>query len=331
MGAEKIAVVFGGSGFVGRYVVQRLAREGWRVRVPARRPNEAIFLKTYGDVGQIETVLANVRSRDSVRAAVSGAGAVVNCAGILAQCGSQRFDAVHAAGAGFIAEAAKACGAASLVHVSAIGADPEGGSAYARSKALGESLVLRHFKRAVILRPSVVFGAEDRFFNRFAAMARALPVLPIVGAGTRFQPVFVDDVAKAAALAAAGRARPGVYELGGPDVETFERLMRRMLGAVKRSRIIFPMPFWMAGPLAFSLDMLQALSLGLLRNQTLTRDQVRLLRHDNVVGEGSRSLQRLGVKPKSMDAILGKYLYPYRPSGQFSEVVDSGSRMKDQL
>ena len=226
-----IVTIFGGSGFVGRYVTQRMARAGWRVRVAVRRPNEALFVRTYGVVGQVEPMQANIRDDASTRRAIAGAEAVINCVGILVETGQQAFDAVQTEGAGRIARIAAEEGVRRLVHISAIGADPESDSLYGRSKAEGEAAVSAAFPSAVILRPSIVFGVEDAFFNRFARMARLSPVVPVIGPDTRFQPVYVDDVA----AAAAGRRdratwRPGVYELGGPEVATFRELMQRMLG-----------------------------------------------------------------------------------------------------
>jgi uncharacterized protein YbjT (DUF2867 family) len=220
---SKLVTIFGGSGFVGRYVARRMAKEGWRVRVAVRRPNEAIFVRPYGTVGQVEPILANIRDDDSVRAAIHGADAVVNCVGILAESGKNTFGLVQHHGAARVARMAAEEGVGTLVHVSAIGADEDSESDYANSKALGEAAVLEAFPRAVILRPSIVFGPEDEFFNRFAQMTRFGPILPVVGADTRFQPVYVDDVAKAAVMGVAGQAAPGIYELGGPEVRSSAR------------------------------------------------------------------------------------------------------------
>ena len=232
---SKLVTIYGGSGFVGRYIARRMAKEGWRVRVAVRRPNEALFVKPYGVVGQVEPVACNIRDDASVRAAMRGADAVVNCIGILNRSGKNSFEAVQAEGAARIARIAAEEGVARLVHLSAIGADAESPSVYQQTKAAGEAAVLSAFPGAVILRPSIIFGNEDGFFNRFAAMTRFGPVLPVVGAGTRFQPVYVDDVAQAAVLGATGAAAPGIYELGGPDVATFRDLMRQMLQVIRRN------------------------------------------------------------------------------------------------
>jgi NADH dehydrogenase len=323
-----IATVFGGSGFVGRYVCQRMARAGWRVRVAVRRPNEALFVRTYGVVGQVEPFQANLRDEASTRRAIEGATAVANCVGILVETGKQRFDAVQAEGAGRVARLAAAAGVERLVHVSAIGADPASDSLYARTKAEGEAAVASKFPPAAILRPSIVFGTEDQFFNRFARMARLSPVLPLVGPGTRFQPVYVDDVAAAAEAALTGPGASGVYELGGPEVATFRELMLRMLQLIHRRRPIVTVPFWAARLQGAALDLAQRASLGLFVNGLVTRDQVRLLARDNVVAPGARGLADLGVTPTAMAAVLETYLYAYRPGGQYAAIKESAAQLR---
>ncbi|MCL4189833.1 MAG: complex I NDUFA9 subunit family protein [Rhodobacteraceae bacterium] len=323
-----LVTIYGGSGFIGRYIARGLARAGWRVRVAVRRPNEAGFVRTYGVVGQVEPVLCNVRDDASVAAALAGADAVVNCVGILAERGPNRFGPVQAEAPGRIARAAAAAGVARLVHISAIGADRQSPSAYARTKAEGEEHVLEHFPRAVILRPSVVFGPEDRFFNRFAAMARFGPVLPVVGAATRFQPVFVEDVAAAAVGAATGGVRPGIYELGGPEVLTFRACMERMLQVIGRRRLVLGLPFVVARIMAGVLDLAQTATLGLFHNAVLTRDQVRNLARDNVVTAGRMGFAELGIVPTPVDAILPSYLWPYRPTGQFDAIKRSARALR---
>lgn len=325
---SKLVTIYGGSGFVGRYIARQMAREGWRVRVAVRRPNEAIFVKPYGVVGQVEPVFCNIRDDASVRAVMQGADAVVNCVGILAPSGANTFDAVQAGGAGRIARIAAETGVAHLVHLSAIGADAASDSAYQRSKAEGEAAVLQSFPTAVILRPSIIFGTEDQFFNRFAAMTRMGPILPIVGSGTRFQPVHVEDVARAAVLGATGQAAPGVYELGGPDVATFRALMDQMLAVIQRRRLVLGLPFAVAGVMATAFDALQAVTLGLIRNCVLTRDQLRNLRRDNVVSPGARGFADLGITPAAMGAILPEYLWRYRPSGQYAAIKGSAKNLR---
>jgi len=326
---SKLVTIFGGSGFVGRYIARRMAKEGWRVRVAVRRPNEAIFVRPYGVVGQVEPVLANIRDDASVAAALHGADAVVNCVGVLTERGKNTFDAVQTEGAGRIARLAAAEGVDQMVHLSAIGADAESDSDYARTKAAGEAAVQEHFPGAVILRPSVIFGAEDEFFNRFAGMTKFGPVLPLVGGNSRFQPVYVDDVAKAAVAAVLGHAQPGVYELGGPDVETLHDLMVKMLGVIRRRRLVLNLPFFVGNLMAFGFGTLQTLTLGLIHNGVLTRDQVRQLRKDNVVSEGTRGFAELGIEPTDMDAVLADYLWPFRPGGQYSDLHASARNLKN--
>ncbi|MFM1863523.1 MAG: hypothetical protein RLZ26_2045 [Pseudomonadota bacterium] len=323
-----LVTIFGGSGFVGRYVARRMAQAGWRVRVAVRRPNEAIFVRTYGVPGQVEPVACNIRDDASVAQALAGADAAVNCVGILAEAGANRFEAVHAEGAGRIARAAAAAGVGRLVHVSAIGADPGSPSAYARSKAAGEAAVRAAFPGAVILRPSIIFGPEDQFFNRFAAMTRTSPVLPVVGGTTRFQPVHVDDVAAAAERAIRTDVAPGVYELGGPETLSFADLMRRMLAEIRRLRIVLDLPFWIARPIATVLDGVQAATLGLFHNGMLTRDQLRNLARDNVVAPDARGLADLGIAPTPMSAVLPGYLWRHRPAGQFEALKESARNLR---
>ncbi len=323
-----IVTIFGGSGFIGRYLSQRMARAGWRVRVAVRRPNEAIFVRTYGAVGQVEPIQANIRDEASTRRAIHGAAAVINCVGILIETGKQGFEAVQTAGAGRIARIAAEEGVARLVHISAIGADPESDSLYGRSKAEGEAAVRAAFPGAVILRPSIVFGVEDQFFNRFARMARLSPILPVVGPATQFQPVYVDDVAAAAEAAATRPVDPGVYELGGPEVENFRALMARMLGIIRRRRMIVALPMWLARAQAWALDTAQRLSFGLFTNTLITRDQVRLLRRDNVVGPDAMGFADLGITPTAMATVLPEYLYSYRPHGQYNTIQESAARLR---
>jgi uncharacterized protein YbjT (DUF2867 family) len=325
---SKLVTIFGGSGFLGRYVARRLARQGWRVRVAVRRPNEAGFVRPYGTPGQVEPVFCNIRDDASVRAALAGAEAAVNCVGTFDKGGANNFDAVQNIAAGRIARLAAEAGLARLVHVSALGADAEGESLYAQSKAQGEAAVLEHFPGAVILRPSVLFGPEDEFFNRFAGYTRLGPVLPLVGGATRFQPVFVDDVAAAVEKGVTGAAAPGLYELGGPETRSLKELMHEMLAVVNRRRWVLNLPFWVGGVMGTVLDALSALTIGLFPNGILTRDQVRQLRVDNVVQPGSRGFDALGLRPTAMESVLPGYLWRYRPSGQYDAIKDSAKRLK---
>lgn len=323
-----IVTIFGGSGFVGSHIARLMAKRGWRVRVAVRRPNEAINVRPYGAVGQVEPIQANIRDEDSTRRAIQGASAVINCVGILYQDGWQKFDAVQNEGAARIARLAAESGADSLVHVSALGADTDSDSAYARSKAEGEAAVQAAYPGAVILRPSVVFGSEDQFFNKLAGMARLTPVLPIVGANTKFQPVYVKDVAEAACNAAEGRAQAGVYELGGQKTCSLKELYSMTLAETHRRRLLVGLPFFVGGLMAFGLDMVQACTFGLAANRILTRDQVKMLRRDNVVSDGAMGLADLGVEATSMESVLGEYLYAYRPYGQYDAITESAGNLK---
>ena len=324
----KIVTIFGGSGFVGRYIARRMAKQGWRVRVAVRRPNEAIFVRPYGVVGQVEPILANIRDDASTRAAIAGADAVVNCVGILQEDSRQKFQSVQADGAGRIARIAAEEGVRQLVHISAIGADADSPSAYARTKAEGEAQVLAAFPKAVILRPSILFGNEDQFFNRFAMIAKFSPVIPLVGPATKFQPVFVDDVAQAAEKACLGQVKAGTYELGGPEAETFEQLIDRMLTSIRRSRFKIPVPFFLARIKGKSLDLVQKLTGGLFTNTILTADQVELLKSDNVVAKGAKTFADLGIEPTPMSAVIDDYLYRHRPYGQYTALTESSRKIQ---
>ncbi|MEX0744594.1 MAG: complex I NDUFA9 subunit family protein [Phycisphaeraceae bacterium] len=311
-----LVTIYGGSGFLGRHVVRAIAKTGARIRVAVRRPELAGHLQPLGGVGQINPVQANVRFPGSLIAAAEGADAVVNLVGILFPKGKQTFKAVQDEGARHVAEAARASGARALVHVSAIGADPHSPSVYARSKAEGERAVREAFPQAVILRPSVVFGPEDDFFNRFAKLARMLPALPLFGGGkTRLQPVFAGDVAKAVVASLSRQAEaPALYELGGPEILSLKDVMQRVLDYTMRKRLLVPVPFWFAK--------LQGAFLQWLPNPPLTIDQVRLLEKDNVVSEaakrGDRTLEGLGIEPVAIASVVPDYLEQFRPRGQFS-------------
>ena len=322
---SKLVTIFGGSGFVGRYIVRRLAKEGWRVRVAVRDPNLAGFVKPYGAVGQVEPLFCNIRDDASVRAVTHGADAVVNCVGVLDERGRNTFAAVQAQGAGRIARIAAEQGVQRMVHISAIGASAKSNSQYAKTKAAGEAAVLAAFPTAMILRPSIIFGSEDQFFNRFAGMSRLGPVLPVVGAATRFQPVYVDDVAQAAVMGVLGQAT-GLYELGGPEVRTFRELMQQMLAVVQRRRLIVNVPFAVAGLMGSAFDLGRTLTGGLVKGP-LTRDQVRNLAVDNVVGPDAQGFTALGITPTSMAAVLPDYLWRFRPSGQYAAIKDSAKNL----
>lgn len=316
--SDRLVTIFGGSGFVGRHLVRALAKRGWRIRVAVRRPDLAGHLQPLGVVGQIQPVQANLRYPDSVARAAEGSTAIVNLVGILYQSGAQRFDAVQAEGALAVAKAAKQEGAR-LVQMSAIGADGDSASDYGRTKALGEAAARAERPDAIIMRPSIVFGPEDDFFNRFAALARISPFLPLIGGGeTKFQPVFVGDVAQAIAKAVDGEARGGTtYELGGPEVKSFRELMELTLQEIGRKRLLLPLPFAVARLQAFFMEFMP--------KPMLTRDQVTMLERDNVVSADAireqRTLEGLGIDPTAMRTILPSYLWRYRKAGQFTKIA----------
>lgn len=310
--AGQTVTIFGGSGFIGRYVVARLADRGWTVRVAVRHPRQAQFLKPLGNVGQIVPVRARLQSDAEVTAAVQGADAVVNLVGILAEGGAQSFEALQHLGAQRIAEIAAAEGITRFVQMSAIGADPDAEAEYARTKGLGEMAVRSAVPEAVVLRPSIVFGPEDGFFNRFAVMARLAPALPLIGGGlTRFQPVYVGDVADAVVAGLEREAARGkTFELGGPRVYSFKELLQLLLKTIRRRRFLVPVPW--------ALAYVQGSILQLLPDPPLTRDQVKLLERDNVVASDALTLADLGIDaPHSVEVIIPTYLERYRPGGRF--------------
>lgn len=321
----KLVTVFGGSGFVGRSVVKALANNGWRVRVATRRPSLAFALQPSGKVGQIAAVQANLRYPDSIRHALDGADAAINLVGLLAEGGKQTFGALHADGAGAVAEAARAAGITRFVQMSAIGADPASSSVYARTKAAGEAAVRDVIPGAVIVRPSVVFGPEDKFFNRFAAMARVMPALPLIGGGVgKLQPVFVGDVAQVIARAADGMVQPGtVFELGGPTVSTMKDILTFVLHTIGRKRALLPIPFPLAEVMGQMGDLARVATFGLTPEMLeITRDQVELLKSDNVVSDAAkaegRTLEGLGIVPESYQTFVPTYLYRFRKTGQYA-------------
>ena len=318
-GTGGLVTVFGGSGFVGRHTVRALAKAGWRVRAAVRRPDLAGHLQPMGTVGQIHAVQANLRYPESIKAACAGADVVINLVGVLYPSGKQSFNAVHVAGARAVAKAAREAGAKRLIHVSAIGADRKSASAYWRSKAEGEAGVLEEFADAVILRPSLVFGPEDELFNRFAAMARISPLLPLIGGGkTRIQPVFVGDLANAIAAVAAGKGKAGrIYEIGGPEVLSFRQILDKVQTWSGRSKAYLRLPFWLA-------KLQAALTVPLPNSmRPVTVDQLRMLQRDNVVSDAAqkegRTLAGLGITaPHAAGSIVPAYLERFRPRGQYS-------------
>jgi NADH dehydrogenase len=315
MEPNNLVTIFGGSGFVGTQIVQLLARAGYRVRVAVRRPDLAGHVKPLGTVGQVMPIQANVRNLESVQRAVKGASTVINLVGVGYEGGRQRFRAVHTMGARNVAEAARQAGVTTLVHMSALGADPQSASTYARSKALGEAEVQAAFKTAIIIRPSIIFGQGDSFFNRHASIARLLPVLPVIGAKAKAQPIYVGDVAAAFLAAVEGKVKAGsVYEIGGPETATQLELVKRVLTETHRTNFTLPVPAGIGKLLALPFAILPWAPL-------VTADQVELLQVDNVVSEAAkkekRTLAAFGVSPTAMDAILESYLWRFMKNGQF--------------
>ena len=317
--SSKLVTILGGSGFLGRHITRALARQGHRIRIAVRRPDLAGHVQPLGTPGQIMPVQANLRYPESVEAACAGSDVVINLVGVLYSSGAQTFSALHAHGARVAARAARNAGAAQFIQMSAIGGDEGSASEYARTKAEGEMAAREEFPGATIIRPSIVFGPEDNFFNQFAAMARFSPVLPLIGGGeTRFQPVFVGDVAAAVAkLVATGEGSGKTFELGGPAQKSFRELLAYVLEVTGRKRLLVPVPF--------AIARIKGAVLGLLPNPLLTADQVDLLRTDNVVSEAAvaegRTLQGLGIEPEPVESIVPGYLYRYRKAGQFSVPV----------
>ena len=314
--SSRLVTVFGGSGFIGGQAVRELARRGWRIRVAVRKPNTAHDLRPLGDVGQIQLMRCDVTRQADVEAALRGADAVVNLVGTF---NTRRFQAMHVDAARYIGEGCAANGITRLVQISANGADADSPAAYGRSKAEAEAIMREHVPGAVILRPSVVFGAEDDFLNRFAAMASMSPALPLIGGGeTRFQPVYVGDVAQAIARAASAPGMEGqTFTLGGPAIYTFKQILELILRETYRERVLIPVPFFAARPLGSLLQVAELFGLP----APLTRDQVLMLESDNVVPEGAPGLAALGVAPTGLEAIAPTYLWLYRRGGQFAEPV----------
>jgi NADH dehydrogenase len=316
---QGLVTVFGGSGFVGGQVVRALAKAGYRVRVAVRNPNLAYRMRMLGDVGQIEVVQANLRNAPSVARALDGAEASVNLVGVLWETGRQKFQALHVMGAKTVAEQAKAAGVKRLVHISAVGADVDSPSKYARTKALGEQAVRAAFPGAVVIRPSIIFGPEDKFFNKFGQMAALFPALPLIGGGeTKFQPAFVGDVAAVIAKAVASPAAEGLtYELGGPTVYSFKSLMELILRETGRHRVLVPLPWFAAGLIGKVGDLIAGL---LPLAPPLTSDQVESLKSDNVADTGLPGFAEAGVIPTPVESVVPSYLYRYRKGGQYAEV-----------
>ncbi|MGZ9809515.1 complex I NDUFA9 subunit family protein [Pseudoroseicyclus sp. H15] len=321
-----LVTIFGGSGFLGRLIARRLANQGWRVRVAVREPHDAGFVRQYGAVGQVEPVFCSILDDRSVAAALAGADAAVNCVGVLGDKGRNTLTAVNEEGAARIARIAKEMGVAHLVHLSGLGADDGTESGYLQTKADGEAAVREIFPGAMILRPAPMFGIDDTFFNRLAKLARAFPVIPVPRPDTKLQPVYVDDVAAAAVMGVTGAAS-GTYALGGPEVVTQRELMHGIVSLIRRKRVIFGMPLFLARLTAWAGDIVQVLSLGIVKTP-ISKDELRALAHDSVVPEGAKGFAELGITPTAMEVILPTYLWRFRPSGQYLAIKESAKGLR---
>ena len=312
-----LVTVFGGSGFLGKHVVRALVAKGYRVRVPMRRPHIGMDLRVIGNVGQVQLMQSNLRFEKSVQRAVEGSDAVINLVAVLYETGQQSFEALHVRGAETLAKAVAAEGITNFVHVSAIGADKDSQSDYARTKGEGEEIVREHVPTADILRPSIIFGNDDEFFNRFASMAQLSPALPLIGGGkTKFQPVYVADVADAIARRVEAEASAQTYELGGPQTYSFKELLQFMLQTIGKKRLLVPVPWFAANMMGFGGEMVGVLPF---LEPFLTRDQVKNLKSDNVVGQDAKGFAELGITPETIEAIVPSYLIKYRKYGEFHQ------------
>lgn len=307
---NQIVTIFGGSGFLGRYMVRKLAKQGYVIKIACRNPGEADFLKVCGHVGQITPIRVNICNAESVMKTVEGSDIVINCVGILYPSGKQKFDTVHHIGAENIAKAVKKCGVQKFIHLSAIGANEKSEAVYAQTKAKGEKVILKHAPHAVILRPSVVFGPEDNFFNMFAGLVKITKMIPLIGGGqTKFQPVYVDDIAEATMKIIEKNIQGEIFELGGPSIYSFRTLMEILLQVTERKAFFVPMPYWFAT--------IEATFLQLLPNPLLTVDQVKLLKYDNVVDQKGKTFEDLEIQPHAIELIMPTYLKRFRKTGQY--------------
>ena len=321
-----IATIFGGSGFVGKYLVRRLVKCGWRVRVAVRNPNQALFLKTYGEVGQVEIYKCSMFDSRAVSKYIAGSKVVINSvAGLLNETSKKTIRKYYINGPELIAKQCSIFKVEKFIHISSIGVDKKSNSIYSSSKAIGEEEIIKNFKDAVIVRPSLIFGHEDRFFNRYASIAAYSPIVPLIGKGTMFQPVYVDDVALAVEKIVTDRDLKGVFELGGPEILTFEKLINKMLFVIRRKRLVFNIPFSLANLMAAIFELINKETFGV-APLPFTQDNVTQLQVDNIVSKGKKSFKHLNIKPKTIDTIIPLYLYSYRPHGQYNEITQSAKK-----
>lgn len=317
--ARKTITIFGGSGMIGRLIARRYAKAGYFVRVAVRRPNQALFVRTFGEVGQVNPIQANIRDEASVARAVEGADIVVNAVGVLYENKFQKFESVQAEGATNLARLSKAAGVKTFIHISAIGASLDAPSESAKSKAEGEAGVLEHFPEALIVRPSLVFGGENDFFNRFGKIVLWSPIMPVIEAKTEFQPVYADDVAEF--IEKAERAgKTGIFELGGDEILSMRAIIDYVVAASRRKRLVFNLPTFLAKIMAWAFQILQIISFGLIKNHVLTPDQLKSLSVDNFV-RGKNGLEQMGIVPERYQPIMEPYMEAYRPQGEFEDLV----------
>ena len=318
-----IATIFGGSGFVGRYVVRRLVRRGWRVRVAVRNPNEALFLKTYGEVGQVEVFKCSIFDAHSLSLCIPGSKLVINAvAGLLNETSKKMFEKYYIDGPELIAKQCSKFKVEKLIHISSVGVDSQSGNMYSSSKAKGEIRITEQFSNVAILRSSLIFGHEDKFFNRYASLAGYSLIIPLIGKNTKFQPVYVDDIAQAVEKIALNKNLKGIFELGGPEILTFKELIKKMLTVIRRKRLILSIPFQIANLMATGFEIINKVTLGL-SPLPFTKDNVEQLKLDNVINNTEYSFTDLNIKPQNIDTVIPLYLYSYRPHGQYNEVTKS--------
>ncbi len=324
--SSPVATVFGGSGFVGKYIVRRLVKCGWRVRVAVRKPNEALFLKTYGEVGQVDVFECSAFNPIAVSSCIPGSKLVINCiAGPLNETAKKQFKRYYVEAPALIAEQCSKLGVEKFIHISSVGVDRKSMSIYSSSKARGEENIKRIFTNTIIIRPSLIFGHEDSFFNRYASIAVKSVIVPLIGGNTKFQPVYVDDVALAVEKIAIGEDLMGVFELCGPEILTFKQLIEKMLYVIRRKRVIFSIPVMVANLMAVVFEFINKVTLGL-GPVPFTRDNVLQLREDNVFSNRNKSFEDLKIIPKNIDTIIPLYLYSYRPHGQYNDTIVSAKK-----
>lgn len=322
-----IATIFGGSGFVGRYVVRRLVRRGWRVRVAVRNPNEALFLKTYGEVGQVEVFKCSIFDSQALASCIAGSKLVINAvAGLLNETSKKMFEKYYIDGPELIAKECSKFKIEKLIHISSVGVDSHLGSMYSSSKAKGEMRITEQFSNVAIVRASLIFGHEDKFFNRYASLAVYSLAIPLIGEHTKFQPVYVDDVAQAVEKIAFEKNLKGIFELGGPEIFTFKELIKKMLIVIRRKRLIFSIPFQIANIMASGFEIVNKITLGL-SPLPFTKDNIEQLKLDNVISNREYSFKDLNIKPQNIDTVIPLYLYSYRPHGQYNEVTKSANEI----